>query len=66
MYTFKFVQNIPISMFPTKYFSFYKSNARCDVTWGELVGWTCNLGIDIVTILGKQQMHNHDDVGAKP
>jgi hypothetical protein len=53
-------------MLPTKYFSFLKSNARCDVTWGELVGWACNMGIDIVIALGRQQMHIHDDVDAKP
>jgi hypothetical protein len=28
--------------------------------------WAYNLGIDIVMTMGKQQMHSHDDVGAKP
>ncbi len=39
MYTFDFVYNISISMFPTRYVFFLKSNARCSVTWGELVTW---------------------------
>jgi hypothetical protein len=62
VYTFKFVQNLPILVFGTKYFSFSKSNAHCGVSWG----WACNLGIDIITAMGRRQMHSHDDIGAKP
>jgi hypothetical protein len=36
MYTFKFVQNLPISVFTTRYLSFSEFNACCNVTWGDL------------------------------
>ncbi len=36
MYAFKFVQNLPISVFATRYLSFSEFNAHCNVTWGDL------------------------------
>jgi hypothetical protein len=36
VYTFKFVQNLPILVFAIRYLSFFEFNARCNVTWGDM------------------------------